>query len=178
MAEARYNAELRVRLMEVFSYDPKTGIFRWLATFGSRAVEGDIAGHVVTKGPPNVVGYRYLTFEKIRYRASRVAWLFIHGEPVPEYVDHDNRVRSDDWIDNLRAATNSQNCANSIARVTSKSGVKGVSWDKKQRKWSASLCVNYKQRRIGRFDTIEEAAAAYETAARAAFGEFARTTQE
>jgi len=133
---------------------------------------------VVKRGPPTVVGYRYLTVNKVRYRASRVAWLFVHGAPVPAYIDHENRTRSDDWIDNLRSATNSQNCANSVARVTSKSGVKGVCWDKEQRKWLATICVNYKARKLGRFEDIKDAAAAYETAARAAFGEFARITQE
>jgi hypothetical protein len=107
-----------------------------------------------------------------------LAWFYVYGDPVPEYIDHENRNRSDNRIANLREATNSENCSNSIARKNSKSGIKGVTWAPDRQKWLAKICVKYKAKKLGYFATSEEAAEAYEIAARAAFGAFARTKQE
>lgn len=43
------------------------------------------------------------------------------------------------------------------AHKDSKSGIRGVSWYKRDKKWVAKITVNYKQMPLGRFDTIEEA---------------------
>jgi hypothetical protein len=172
MADYRATMPNRDRLMEVLSYDPDTGIFRWKMKMGARALEGAVAGGTFRDG------YHYIAFDKDQHRTARLAWLYVYGEPVPQYVDHENRNRSDNRIANLREATNSQNLSNSIARKTSKSGIKGVTWAPDRKKWLAKICVNYKAKKLGYFATAEEAAQAYETAAREAFGEFARTKQE
>lgn len=173
MAKTQLIIPTRDRLMSVLSYDPDTGVFRWKQKMGARAREGAIAGCTIS-----TQGYRMIAVDRHTYRAARLAWLYVYGNPVPEYVDHRNGVRTDDRIDNLRSSTNSQNCANSGARKHNTSGFKGVSWDAEAGKWKAKISVNYKQMNLGRFTTKEEAAAAYESAAHAAFGEFARTTKE
>lgn len=40
------------------------------------------------------------------------------------------------------------------------SGVNGVSWNKAARKWEANIKINNRSKRLGCFDTVEEAAAA------------------
>ena len=45
-------------------------------------------------------------------------------------------------------------------------------------RWRATIAVNKVQRHLGRFNTIEEAAAAYDQAIRELHGEFAFTTEE
>jgi hypothetical protein len=52
---------------------------------------------------------------------------------------------------------------------------KGICFDKSRGKWISKICVNYKQMNLGRFSTAEEAALAYDIAAKEHFGEFART---
>jgi len=172
MADYRANMPNRDRLMELLSYDPDTGIFTWNKKVGARALAGAEAGGTYKDG------YHYVAFDRTIYRAARLAWFYVYGSPVPDYIDHINRDRTDNRIANLREATNSQNCSNSVARKQSKSGIKGVTWAPDRKKWLAKICVNYKAIKLGYFGTSEEAAAAYETAARAAFGEFARTKQE
>jgi hypothetical protein len=68
-------------------------------------------------------------------------------------VDHIDRCRSNNEISNLRMVTPSQNLHNTDA--------KGCSFDKTINKWKAKICVNYKQKHIGYYDTEEEAHQAY-----------------
>jgi hypothetical protein len=97
--------------------------------------------------------------------------LEISDERIVDHVDGDgwNNRKS-----NLRIATPSQNMANSKRPRDNTSGVKGV-WQLPNDKWSAKICVNYKQIHLGVFDTRDAAAAAYIKAARRYYGEFANT---
>jgi len=53
------------------------------------------------------------------------------------------------------------------------SAFKGVSWDRVNRRWLVVISCNRKQRHVGRFDSEEAAARAYDAAAAELFGEFA-----
>lgn len=48
---------------------------------------------------------------------------------------------------------------------TNTSGIRGVSWCVRDQKWMANICVNRKQKNIGRFVSKEDAKAAYDNAA-------------
>ena len=89
----------------------------------------------------------------------------------PDYeVDHiDSDMLNDRWS-NLRLATRGQNEANKPLTKRNRSGFKGVSWDKERNKWKAQI----KSRLIGRFDTPEEAHAAYVVELKKMHGDFAR----
>lgn len=123
----------------------------------------------------STTGYAYVNIGGQSLQAHRVVWAREHGEWPPIQVDHINGVRTDNRPSNLRLATNTQNMQNSGVTVKSKSGVKGVHWCKDKKKWGAWICVNKKRMGLGRYKTIEEAAAAYAAAAHKYFGEFART---
>jgi hypothetical protein len=81
---------------------------------------------------------------------------------------------SDNRWSNLREATPSQNCANKSAHLDSISGIKGVHWDKRQKKWVAQIGVGGKKIFLGLFNDPHEAALAYATTAYGVRGEFAR----
>jgi hypothetical protein len=106
----------------------------------------------------------------------------IAGAGPSEEVDHANGNGLDNRKNNLRIATDSQNQANKgKIRVKGKRGTsqyKGVFWDKARSAWATSITVNKRTRHLGRFSTEEEAARAYDRAAIAAWGEFARLNFE
>ncbi len=106
---------------------------------------------------------------------SLIVWALCKGEWIkwPQRIDHENRNRLDDTIENLRIASQSLNMANSELRSTNTSGYKGVHWGKVPRKWIAQIKVNYKLKYLGCFDDPAEAHAAYMKAAKEAFGEYA-----
>lgn len=88
-------------------------------------------------------------------------------------VDHKDRNKANNQRENLRAATQSQNIANSSLRKDSVSGFKGVTWAAREQKWKAEIKVNGKSKFLGYFDEPAEGGAAYSRAAKQYFGEFA-----
>lgn len=156
-------------LRSVLNYDPETGIFTWKIRPAFRTKIGSVAGYQMTKG------YWMIGVKGTYYVAHRLAWLYVNGKWPADQIDHINGVKSDNRIVNLRQATNSQNHANAPKRSHNTSGVKGVSWHKKRRRWIASIRVHGKLEHIGEFRELSVAADAYSEKARSVFGEFART---
>jgi hypothetical protein len=78
----------------------------------------------------------------------------------------------DNQRQNLRLATNQQNCRN-IHGGRGTSAYKGVSAHQMSHRWRARLTVDGRETHLGMFDTEEAAALAYDEAARRHFGEFA-----
>lgn len=154
-------------LKSILTYDPLTGIFIWNKS-------GKIAGGVkVGKND----GYWYIMIERVTYRAHRLAWLYMYGY-WPTLVDHKNRVKTDNWIDNLRETTQSDNVKNSdrydlyqktLKEYGTVSGLfkgEGVYLREDRRTWRARTWVRTpegkrKRMSIGCYKTKEVALKAY-----------------
>lgn len=149
----------QARLKELLDYDLGTGVFTWRVSCGT-AKSGSVSG---TVRPDGYVG---IQIDRKPYLAHRLAWLYVHGEFPTDQIDHVNRVRTDNRIENLRLATNAENAQNMSKYRTNTSGVVGVCWYKRDGNWLAFIWLNGKKIHLGLFDTIEEAAAA-RTAAKA-----------
>lgn len=154
-------------LREMFTYEPKTGIFRWRHGH-SKAAKGSIAGG------RHRLGYVQICVRRNAYLAHRLAWLFHYGVWPDLHIDHKDGDKTNNAISNLRIATRSQNGANQKRSIANKSGYKGVYWCKTKRKWRAAIWVHGKNIKLGRYKDPESAHAAYVEAAKAAFGDFAR----
>lgn len=96
----------------------------------------------------------------------------ITGWPL---VDHINGNGLDNRRVNLRSATEAQNSKNRRRRSDNTSGFKGVYWHAQRGRWAVCAFVNGKNRHLGLFDDITEAAQAYDLAVIRAFGKFAHT---
>ena len=141
----------QARLKELLCYDPETGVFTWNRN-GRRA------------GWRHRWGYRNVRVDGVTYAEHRLAWFYVHGWWPAADLDHINRVRDDNRLANLRPTTRSENCQNQPIRSTNRSGVTGVYYHSRVRKWVASISINKKQCHLGVFDTAEQAAAARKSA--------------
>tara|TARA_R110000868_G_scaffold56253_1_gene174261 strand:- start:403 stop:948 length:546 start_codon:yes stop_codon:yes gene_type:complete len=103
-----------------------------------------------------------VSFNYKLYLIHRFIWAW-HGyslEPNQE-IDHVDGNSLNNCIENLRAVSSKQNNENrKSAQKNSKSGVKGVSWDKSTKKWYAQIQHNGKVKYLGLYENIEDAIAA------------------
>ena len=141
------------RLRELLQYAPETGEFMWRVSH-PRAKVGAIAGAT------DHYGYVVIRLDGHLYKAHRLAWLYVHGVWPPKNIDHINRVKNDNRMENLRLADQSINMHNVDVRVNSKSGVAGVTWRADRKKWNARIKVGYKNFNLGLFDDVAAAVAA------------------
>lgn len=125
-------------------------------------------------GCDNGAGYLCFTLDGRRYKAHRLAWLYMTGDWPPFDVDHVNMVKSDNRFANLRLATRSQNRANTPRRADNTSGFKGVVRGRRAGTWAAQSMKDGKRVHLGTYDTPEAAHQAYCEAATILFDKFAR----
>ncbi|SRR6266702_938836 len=141
------------RVRQLFSYDSKYGIL-------VRMEYGD-----TIDGPQ-------VTIDGHAYPTANVVWLHHYGVSPSKILDHKNRRRRDISIHNLREASYNQNGYNQWKY--NPNGLKGVyNCGRKIKPWQAQIRINGKKVNLGRFETKEEAHAAYRKAAKEHFGEFA-----
>jgi hypothetical protein len=111
----------------------------------------------------NSYGYIRLSINGTRYFAHRVIYLMHHGY-MPEIIDHIDMDVTNNRIENLRAATASQNRCNVAQRSDNTSGVKGVSWVKSKDKWTARITKNKRLVLCEEYDDLVSAVIAVRSA--------------
>lgn len=163
----------------ILNYDPLTGIIwykprairpgyeRFDRTWNARYA-------VPKKREMKDNSYLHLRIDGVIYKAHRIAWLHYYGVWPSELLDHENTIRSDNRIENLRDADFSKNTMNSCLRSDNACHFKGVDYMPKKRKWRARIGINGRNIYLGLFDTPEDAHAAYVEASQRLHGEYAR----
>lgn len=154
----------QVELKEILKYDKKSGKFIWLKSHDYRIKVGAEAGF-------KVGNYWKVSYKNIKYMAHRLAWFYVTGVWPKEQIDHINNNPLDNSWNNLREATASQNLANKPPQKNSTTKLKGVSYDRG--KIRADITYQNKLYFLGFFDTLEEAAKAYDNKAIDFYAEFA-----
>ena len=140
------------RLKEVLDYNPETGVFQWRECIASNAPAGAIAGTPLKKG------YIKISVDDRGYLAHRLAILYTDGYLPENTVDHIDRVPWHNSRLNLREASQQCQSRNCGLNKNNTSGLKGVFWDNGHGKWGAQIVVGGKNKRLGLFGSIIEAA--------------------
>ncbi|MBK6616815.1 MAG: hypothetical protein IPG31_00025 [Nitrosomonas sp.] len=155
---------------ELWSYNPDTGELIWKVDRPFCNTSG-----MVAVGACRAVRFnnRLMTKAIIAFGIYTGAWPK-SGEKML-FMDKD--IKNLKW-DNLACGTWSKATGARRMNSTNTSGVRGVHLDKRSQKWIAYICVQGKQLHLGRFDTIEKAAAARHVAAKEYFGEFCNEVRE
>lgn len=151
----------QTKLKEVLRLDSATGQFFWLAQTSSksRINIGDFAGNFDSEG------YVRIKIEGRTYKAHHLVWLWHTGALPVRQIDHINRIKDDNRFENLRETTQAENLHNrTVANRRNKTGLLGVNtyggW------FHAILGVRGKRIHLGKFNSKEEAHAAYMEAKR------------
>lgn len=113
--------------------------------------------------------HRWENIKPITMRMERI----VIGAIEKQLVDHINHDTLDNRKINLHIVNHHQNGGNRKPKRNSKSGYKGVSWNKGIKKWQAQIRINYKLQNLHFSENPKECAEAYNKAAVKYFGEFA-----
>lgn len=185
MAETRTVPVLTLR--EALKFDPESGFLfwrtrpvwhfsndeRWSAKERQAGWNVQYAGTEAFRNE-NANGYLTGVIDGKRLLAHRVIMAMQLGRWPTSSVDHVNGSRTDNRLSNLRLATRQQQNRNTSSSKGASSGYLGVSFRKERGVWRANIFVNGKQTFLGTFTNEEDAAKAYDKAAREHFGDFAR----
>lgn len=155
MAEKNCSTELsREELLTFLVYCSVTGIFRWKVDRGGGTRAGSVAGRI------DGSGCQQISINGKRYKAHRLVWLYVHGVWPSAEIDHINRVRTDNRIENLREASHAENMRNLSKAKNNTSGHVGVHWDKRRQKWVAYIKHERRRIHLGYYTHKEDAIAA------------------
>lgn len=157
------------RLRKLILYDHVTGKLFWLPRCAGDFEESCVPREARAKefnekyvgaealAHKNNEGYLSGFVEMRPLKAHRVAWAIYYGEWPDGAIDHINGERSDNRIANLRCVSVRENCMNMARVKANSSGLMGVGFCKKSRKWRARIFENGRQISLGHFISKEEA---------------------
>ena len=101
-------------------------------------------------------GYLMMKIKGKKYRAHRLVYAYFYGEFPEGEIDHINRIRTDNRIENLRVVNRQGNVDNTTRKVNPDTGVVGIYYDKKTKGLKAKYTFHHKGKTY-RFRTLEEA---------------------
>lgn len=153
-------------LRKLFSYDVDTGALRWKerdrADFPSlrsyRAWNSRYAGK--SAGYVNSQGYVQVIIHKRSHLGHRLIWKLVYGNDPAGDIDHENGIRSDNRLRNLRDVSAQANNRNSKRPSHNVSGHIGVGFHLATGLWRARIVVGKKEHHLGLFASKTEAVAA------------------
>lgn len=135
------------RLCDKFYYSEGKLLYRG----GPRNPEGEEPGWV------GGTGYRMVSLDrKKQLKTHRVIFALHHGY-FPDLIDHIDRNKLNNKIENLRDVNHQINALNSNLRKDSTSLFTGVTYKKEKKRWKAYIKEDYVQKHLGYFDTKEQA---------------------
>ena len=141
--------QLYDELENKLSYISATGQLVWKES-------GRVAG-----GLHKSTGYWRIQILGKYHTRSKLVWCLVNKKHPEGIIDHINRIRTDDRIENLRECSASENMANKGKLASNSSGFTGVTWHNQDKKWQAAIKRKGKSYHLGHFDCPEKAHQAY-----------------
>lgn len=141
-------------------FSPETGVVTFKEDVGrfGRVKKGAVAGCL------DVHGYLQVNIKGRVLKVHRVAWFLHTGSWPIGQIDHVNHIRTDNRIFNLRVVDNAENHKNRPRQINNTSGVVGVTFVDRVKKYRVYITVGGRQKAIGYFDRLEDARKAREAA--------------
>ncbi len=151
-----------------FRYDSNTGSLYWKKSKCNFKKDGYECNTTDTKGRKRVY------IEGRTYAVSHVVFAMHFNRWPKNQLDHINRNKTDNRIENLREATNQENCCNKDIHKNNSSGFKGVSFHIRDNVYHSRIMHKGVMHHLGEYTSKIEAALAYNFAAKFYHGDFAR----
>ena len=117
-------------------------------------------------------GYVTVGVNGTQYRAHRIIYKMFYGH-CPITLDHKDRNRSNNRIENIRECSNAENLRNSSIGRNNTTGCTGVSFDKDRQIWYSRMMFDGKRINLGRYKDRGQAIKARKEAEVKYLGEFA-----
>lgn len=137
----------------IFRYE--NGKIYWLSKPSKHIPAGTEAGCC-----DEASGYVLVKYRGVLHRAHRIIWEIHNGPLGDAIIDHNNRIKTDNRIENLRKGYQDLNQKNRSKQKNNKSGYTGVCWDSNRQTWNAKIQVNGKTVNLGRFAEKDDAISA------------------
>ncbi|ATS93616.1 homing endonuclease [Pectobacterium phage DU_PP_I] len=163
---AEITAEDVSLFLEYFRYDPLTGYLYWKKG-KQRVKEGQLA-----QTPDS--GYLTTVLNGRHHRTHRIIWC-LHNGPLAAgvVIDHKDRNKVNNLLDNLRVATRGENMQNTKLRSDNSLGHKGIH-QRENGRFRVAVSASGKRTSVGTFGTLEEAIVERDKAYLRIQGEFRR----
>lgn len=148
------NKLTQAEVKRLFNY--RDGVLYWKARSSStsRVVIG------MESGSTDTGGYIQTMVHGKLYLNHRLVFLYHHGYMPENDVDHIDKNKSNNRIENLREVSTQCNMRNSRQPKNNTSGVKGVYWNKQSNGWVSLMRVNNKIKYLGQYHDFVDAVAA------------------
>lgn len=166
-------------VMEILRYDSISGRLTWcfrdrrlfkterqFKTWNARFSGRDALSSLSQRG------YLHGKIFGLACKAHHAAWAIYHGNWPDGEVDHIDRDKANNSIDNLRIVDRSQNCMNRSGHKDSTSKYKGVSYKKSIGKWTSQIQHNKQSIHLGYYNNELDAAEAYDNSMVKYHGDF------
>ncbi len=138
-------------LKRQLNYNKETGIFTRLISNSYSVNVGDIAGYLMK------TGYVSVSINNKAYLCHRLAYLYVNGY-MPKLVDHIDRDKTNNAINNLRPTTRSENILNSSIGDRNSNEDRGIWLNKKIGKDQVYKLIDSQRYIVGsNFLTLEDA---------------------
>lgn len=148
-------------------FDYRDGNLYWKTTKRTNFI-GKRVGYL----QPN--GYTRVNIKGNLKYLHRLIFLYHYGHWPKDQIDHIDGDPSNNRIENLREATNTQNNYNKTKYSRNTSGYKGVSWNKSAKKWEAYVTIDGERKYLGIYEDMQDAVQIASNARRVLHVEFAK----